>query len=443
MAGILIPPAFGVTGNPSQKGTGPSLSIQHRLLQRSTTEPLSYFVYLQETDLSTVLLHDHMTAGVWIATQAADDTTAKINLAGADPAGATSQLDPVLPNGGQILVEHRSKNNALLQLRADFQGQSSLSVSFGVHRNLALFATSLMNGNAWAGGHFDKTFPLPQTLRRAESPAPSSTTTTTTITTTTMGKEVVAEQQTNTVPYEGLDIMCRKMVNLKMGAWIPVAAGDRNNRPDVIQGYVAANLLGATLASSLTCNGTSCDIKTYLSANLNDTDRPPLQVTLERDNKKAMIGLTQVLAFDRVQMNLFEERAPFVRNTLAWTVRLESTKAAKEGTEERTNRVLLGAAWQLNRSFAVKAVYNGSDVTTALLFKRWQHPRILCSVLNKWSPHGAPSFLGLGIELETGGVDEHPQAYYYAHHPEQPVVVDQDVFPQTRAVLPDDVARRL
>jgi hypothetical protein len=441
-----------VTGNPSQKGTGPSLSIQHRLLQRSTTEPLSYYTYLHETDLSTVLLHDHMTPGVYITTQAADDTTAKVYAAaGADvdtsttaaaTTPATKNNNNMLPQGAQILVEHRNRKSTLLQLRADLQGQSSLSVSLGVHPDLSLFATSLMNGNAWAGGHFDKTFPLPTNAIRLMGTADGNST-----------ADEVVEPSRKTMPYEGLDTMCRTKVNLKMGAWIPVTAGDPQRRPDIIQGYAAANLLGATLAAGLTCSSnqagsssSGCEIKTYGSANLNDSDRPPLQVTLERDNKRAMIALTQVLAFDRVQMNLVEERAPYVRNTLAWTIRLESTKAPEGTTDsERTNRVLLGAAWQLNRSLAVKAVYNGSDVTTAVLFKRWERPRVLCSVLNKWSPQqGAlPSFVGLGIELETGGVAEHPQAYYYAHHPERTVVVDHDVVPQTRAVLPPDIERKL
>lgn len=365
-----------------------------------------------------------MIPGVWIATQASNETNAKIY--------AAADGERKLPNTAQILVEHR-KNNAILQLRADLQGQSSLSASYRAHPNLSLFATSLMNGNAWVGGHFDRTLPL------AKHSLPSQLSENLPIQKEDQPRNYTGKQ------YEGLDTLSRDVVNVKFGAWMPVVVGEPGNRPDVGQGYAAANLLGATFASAFSSNGTSFDLKTYFSANLNDTDRPPLQVTLDRDSKKASIGLTQVLAFDRVQLNLFDDRAPFVRNTLAWTIRLESLKnsspdrPSNTGSEERTNRVLLGAAWQLNRSLSVKTVFDGSDVSTAFMFKRWKHPRIFCSVLNKWSLKGAPSFLGLGIELETGGVEEHPNAYYYAHHPEPPMVVDHDEVPQTKVVLPGNL----
>lgn len=354
-----------------------------------------------------------MIPGVWVATQASSDTNAKIYAA---PDGTRK-----LPTTAQILVEHR-KNNATLQLRADLQGQSSLSASYRAHPNLSVFATSLINGSAWAGGHVDKTVPLPNH---------------------TESIPIKNDEPRNYMQYEGLDTLSRDVVNLKFGAWMPIVIGDPGNPPDMAQGYAAANLFGASFANAFSFDGKSFDLKTYFSANLNDTNRPPLQVTLERDAKRASIGLTQVLAFDRVQMNLFEERAPYVRNTFAWTIRMESSKSpsVSNAVEERTNRVLLGAAWQLNRSLAIKAVYDGTDVSTAIMFKRWQHPRLTCSVLNRWSLNNAPSFVGLGIELETGGVEEHPNAYYYAHHPDRPVVLDHDEVPQTKAVLPENLEK--
>ena len=75
--GVLLPPSFGVIGTPSQKGTGNSTPVQHRLLQY-TKSPVSYVQYLQETDLSTILLKDHMIPGVWISAQAAPSTTVRL-----------------------------------------------------------------------------------------------------------------------------------------------------------------------------------------------------------------------------------------------------------------------------------------------------------------------------------------------------------------------------
>ena len=53
--------------------------------------------------------------------------------------------------------------------------------------------------------------------------------------------------------------------------------------------------------------------------------------------------------------------------------------------------------------------------------------------------------MGVGMELETGHLDTHPEAYYYNHHPSRAtVVVDDDgsSVPQTRAALPSDLGTK-
>jgi hypothetical protein len=303
--------------------------------------------------------------------------------------------------------------------------------------------------------------------------------------------------------YEGLDTMCRSTINVKAGAWIPIDYGNiRNNivspssttatrrkqnpNHQQLHGYAAINMLGATAAVHGSWNRTNNNhnndhpmawllqtphLHTYFSANLNDEHQPPLQITLERDNiqETASIALSQVLAFDRWQFNILEDRAPKVRNTIAWTIRMESSssslqptlaedsgehhaQSSSENPNNTNNRIYFGAAWQINRGLAIKAVVDPqqSRLTTAILCKRWKHPRITCSILSSIDPHhGISLFRGIGIELETttivsgsGDTDDdshHPDAYYYNHYPSSTtVVLDDHDYPKTKAVLPDE-----
>jgi hypothetical protein len=47
---------------------------------------------------------------------------------------------------------------------------------------------------------------------------------------------------------------------------------------------------------------------------------PPLQITLQKSNDDTTtLALSQILTFDRYQMNPIEDRAPKIRNTVGWT----------------------------------------------------------------------------------------------------------------------------
>jgi hypothetical protein len=182
--------------------------------------------------------------------------------------------------------------------------------------------------------------------------------------------------------------------------------------------------------------------RSYISANLNDAGGPPLYVTLEGDtmSNTSSISMSQIVSFDRYGMNPGEWRAPKVRNTIAWTVKMESSaETTDEGAMApglRSSQLSLGAAWQINRAVALKAVFrtprheheSGPLVTTALMLKRWEQPRVTCSILNSWSGQGV-KFLGIGLELETGGTD----ASYSRSLPTSGEV------PETKAELPDDL----
>lgn len=467
MKGILIPPAFGVTGTPSQKGTGPGISVQHRLLQASVNQPVGYLEYLQETDLSSCLLRDHMQPGFWCAAQAAANTIVRVGVASDKSSLVNSQLFIER----KLADQSSGKVNAAIQLRAETALGSlpSISGSWQFSSTASLFASVNGAGNGWLGGHMDRTFrietiheSLPTLNLPHQNRQPNESNDT-------------SRSEAATNPYEGMDTMSRNTVNYKLGVWMPINWKDPANndpcRKQSIHGYAAVNMLGATAAvhasmpidSSYRLPVTS----SYFSANLNDVDRPPLQITLERcNNDMAAISLSQVLAFDRWQWNPIEDRAPKVRNNVALTIRMESsldssslssalaedsgahTNNSINSQLARSNRVVLGAAWQINRGVAVKAVLHPQEqrLTTAMILKRWKHPRIACSLINSFENNGATSFfkfLGVGIELETGLLETNPDAYYYIHHPSPAtsVVPDCDGVPKTRAALPSELSK--
>lgn len=482
------------------KGTGPPVSVQHRLLQTAANRPVGYMEYLRETDLSTCLLKDNLQPGVWIAAQAATNTLIRVSIL-APPCveeTTTSATTTTAPNTrpSQIFIEkklaHPSSGaiKGILQIRAETEPNSSpaLSGSVQLTKSSSLFASISTMGIGWLGAHYDRTFRIDSVIPQDSSllaPLASSK------------HDIYANDPFQTAaqvkPYEGLDTMSRNTVNCKLGTWMPISLRDPFQRKRVdctiaatdsqcLHGYAAVNMLGATAAVHGTVDPslqTLPVLRSYFSANLNDVDRPPLQITLERLENMAAISLCQVLAFDRWQLNPADDRAPKVRNTVAWTVRMEnilggassaSTTAAAAAAAEDSgahgstnsnnnsqNRISLGAAWQINRGLAVKAVLLPQEqcLTAAVLLKRWKQPRLTCSVLGRVDPRRGWQFLGVGVELETGQRASHPDAYYYNHHPSQATIVVEDggggddddsggdaSVPQTRAALPSELKER-
>ena len=493
MLSVLLPPAFGVTGTPSQKGTGPPLSVQHRLLQTAGNRPVGYMEYLHETDLATCILNDHMRAGVWIAAQAATNTMIRVSLA---PDPKTQTIPSQLFLEKKLALPSSQAVKGIVQLRAETEPNSipSLSGSVQLTRSSSLFGSISSAGSGWLGAHYDRTFHMdsiqesfPANILLPNTPEDAY-------------KDDPFQTAAQVKPYEGLDTMSRNTINCKFGSWMPIQWGDPlhslsssshlrddySSKCKSVHGYAAINMLGATAAvhGSVPVHGDHSFhaqqpqwpvLRSYFSANLNDVDRPPLQVTLERDNGNdtASISLCQVLAFDRWQLNPVEDRAPKVRNTVAWTARMESrggvatetmtdhslnlmtttssgpedSGAHNPGSNARINRLSLGAAWQLNRGLAVKAVLQPQDqcLSAAVILKRWKQPRVACSLLGSYDYSGNGGrglrFVGLGLELETGSIDANPDAYYYNHHPSQATIIvdDNGSVPQTRAALPSDL----
>ena len=295
-----------------------------------------------------------------------------------------------------------------------------------------------------------------------------------------------------------------------------------------VHGCASVNLLGATAAiqgsvplsvtdgpGGLTYRHNSKCYRTssYFSTSINDevTNLSPIQLTIQQQNQfgptatssKSSISVSQIITFQRYHFNIVDEyRAPYVHNTLAWTIEMESLSSSKplsslthfssaEDSGEhqthhrhntdhgiismnRMNRVSLGLAWQLNRNVALKAVLypptsssstsssnNGITATTALLLKRWYYPRITCSILHKWSLHDptknrifpAAQFAGIGIDIETGDNNHYcsssstsntthrstPKSTSYCNEDDEDNMGSPKLHPPTIAVLPKEL----
>ena len=259
-------------------------------------------------------------------------------------------------------------------------------------------------------------------------------------------------------------------INLHVGAWVTLDGNKKKTKsrttsssladsklllqtkllPSSIQSVnlsAATNLLGATAAVEASLPMMNKDnridygsfsTRSYLSINLTDEDNdnnnnnnenvdypnPPLRLSLERtndginNNTTSSISLSQSIYLDRYQLNPLEDRAPRVRNALAWALSLERNNNNNNTTQTTQNpmQVSLAGAWQINRAVAIKTKLEPDAITTALILKRWKQPRILCSIqyCHDWKQqqqqqfggangiHSPRQSWGIGIEVETG-----------------------------------------
>ena len=145
------------------------------------------------------------------------------------------------------------------------------------------------------------------------------------------------------------------------------------------------------------------DTRLFGSVQLQDDtmyNNSPVQLSLELTPDTSAVALTQRFLFDRISLNVADDRAPKVRNTAGWTLRMERPLSAENNSSAM---VTAGAVWQWNRALAIKGVVHDESVKLALIAKRWKHPRITCSVMGQYHwPSQTASWLGVGLELETG-----------------------------------------
>jgi len=447
-SGVLVPPSFGVV-----EAHGSScLSFRDQL---PYLEP-SLVDELRVRDASFQLLNNYVSStGVWL--RANVDSTTSV---------ATSF--PVATGRGRITATTNRRGDSITKFSAGTHQNppavltSSLQIPLLPSTHLlgqigtdgtgwiaAHFERTLFGDNAGAADDTDRTGKIDKSVRvtagswivPANNPIPSA------ISKAILGRRTASDDDGRRQPEIGSS---------------NTGSGNLSDYLKEINGYASLQALGATAAVQvrLPANNLEPTTKSYFSINLTE-DRtktpaaadapsdgatggsgsdaaaggavgPPLIVTLERDDSvpaTAAISLSQVVTFDRYQFNPMEDRAPYVRNTAAWTVRMERSDSTDNrgsssgdgGDDNGTTQFMVGGAWQINRGLAVKAVLRESQLTTAVLLKRWRQPRCAFSFLFRHdlassapsSSHSsnrvasiAPRFVGIGVEIETGRLDE-------------------------------------
>jgi hypothetical protein len=165
------------------------------------------------------------------------------------------------------------------------------------------------------------------------------------------------------------------------------------------------------------------------------------------------INISQILSFDRINMNVTDLKAPLVRNTLGWSFQVEkynTTSNAENTTIASTNTtnnsndsaISAGVVWQANRGVALKVVgmsnphRNQHDCTYGIILKRWKQPRMTCSIMNRFDfTKQQFTCMGVGLEMDTDASSVLFGEDYYRTGQSGSYHMSSDV-PETRAALP-------
>lgn len=395
--GVLIPPVFGLPN--VQLPLSPS--VRGRLPSRNP----SMIEILRQTDSSIRILQDYMKTGIWIE---ANSPSGSLVHASIQPEQATVS--------GQIDVTFPIRGDHSLEISGGTDHSPTVKCHINWKNMLWLVAQTDAEGNSWCGINATRQFLLSKDLDNG--------------------------------------------VHVQVGSWmtgVPVKSKQQQRliAPKSVNGYAVVDYLGATAAvegtfplqnnpkGAVYCDYGNARTRSYLSINLSDQTKdysttPPLQLTLERSEfatgqglATSSIGLSQVFSLDRPHVNPVEHRAPKVRNTLGWAMRMERDSQANAA------RVSLGLAWQVNRAIAIKAAVQPDNLTTALLLKRWEQPRVLCSLLHRyhWKDE-KKGFFGIGLEVETTP-NRTSNAFYYPDKLNVFPVPSQQNVPETKATLYD------
>ena len=399
--GILIPPLFGV---PSP-GIPLSPSVQERL-NRTVGFPYgpSVLDYLHQSDPAWRISHDYLQTGVWI--HGGPQVRAALvqqEVSSSDESNGKSAS--VVQ--GRLQVEQALNASSSLVLSGGTESLPSIRFRRLIGDWASIVTEASSEGKAWAGVNLFHTFP-------------------------------------QAAPNQPLQV--------QLGSWLTANSEKRSTDSPVkslssVNGYAMMDFLGATVAVEANLPTASSnpfvdyysaqDIQTrsYLSVNL--SDQTPLHLTLEQgSDSMASISLSQTLSLDRPQLNPLEDRAPTVRNRLAWALTLQQQQ--HQSQHSQTN-VSIAGAWQVNRALALKCKVqpNAGQVTGAVIFKRWEQPRITCSIL--WR-NNTQNTWGIGLELETDqrGEDQ-PSKYYEDWAPTGKSPSRATAVPETKATLENEL----
>lgn len=451
---VLIPPSFGV--GPSD--LLPLTLAAHDALQ-SSFYPV-FFRHVEVSDPSYRLLHDHLEPGFYLnSTTSQSSVSASINLnrsfqhsrpttsettptINKDAAASSTQKStpkkegtksksqnspsssspPSLATataGGSILGERRITDTITAHIRGGTSASPSLLTHWRVIPGFSIRAAANQEGQGWMSSIFSYStndvslvgatwLPLELTTLSAMSRNYKSFSTSD----TSLEAPAVQPGKMNSGLTDDNSVVSSTMQPTfnNMAQALPHLT--------TFGAIRLANMTGA-VESKITTETMNVQNQYYFTLNYAEDDSgPPLQLTLQATPEKSALALSQILTFDRIQVNPVEDRASKVRNTVGWTVQLETERtgsasnsldAKKSSSNGTTNRALskatMAAAWQVNRAVALKAVLHPQDsnLDMALILKRWRQPRVTCSLLarHSWSTN-TTRFLGLSVELETG-----------------------------------------
>jgi hypothetical protein len=517
--GILIPPPFAIPGASGNGNRNISRSLVRPLLSEETMSssgmimhgPVGCVDFLRSTDASHSILHHFLQPGLGFSASILAPSAATSVRVGVQP---TQTFVRDQSNGFSSSCPDRNGNAAYEDDEVPGDGRSLNGMGnyqFGMERTLLNTQTGHVYGvmqfrNARQSTLTAQWFPTSSvSIFATLTSAPCSTSFKNKYTTEgyigaqwgrrfllsiakKKSEDTSLESRSETVT-AGLDDP-QNCMDFALGAWIPwkqlpLSSKPRGpsiflSSPEEFNGFAAISMMGSTAAIQATLpvgRGMGSPVtSSYFTTNLMDeNEEEPLHITIQQDStfgpdaidSRSSISVCQVLKLDRYQFNPYEIRAPFVRNTLAWTIRMESLSSSASATSlpyprsaefaedsgehtpsqlVRTNRMSLGAVWQINRVLALKAVLRPSSshmndwsATTAILVKRWQYPCITCSVIHQWSSDQWPRFVGIGLEIATERVDSSGAGSRSENYPNDTCTSKRrPPPPRTMAVLPNE-----
>ena len=451
--GVLIPPLFAIAGNHANSSNNHD-GLTNRLSPSSSSCALSVLDrlpltpslvdYLTATHLGQGILLDSMTPGIWVSAGGTDITTTTIRASlPQSNAGGRISFASAHPDGG-----------ARVELQAGTRGPMHLMASYPLIPNHGLlYAHVTTGGTGHVGGQ------VGITVNRT--------------TTASSGSDDDDSDDDPIIAWDKEDEEDYNKIRFQVGSWVPLQANlkrkkknaiDNNSNnvtnffkpPEHVHGFVSVDMLGSTTVVETKCNLDTLEnqVSKYFSMRLyggeqrQQTDdnnatmpspkSPPLWLTMTSTPQTSTINVSQLLTFDRINLNIADTRAPYVRNTFGWSVQLERPN---NDDDDLPSQFSLAAVWQVNRGLGFKIVgtsnptTNAHSVTYAVLLKRWKQPRVACSILGRSDfATGKHGFLGIGLELETdassllGGQEEQ----FYT--PQSAQVSNDDV-PETKASL--------
>ena len=462
--GVLIPPVFVVASENSDAASRNSERINCNAHQQEAQQPHgkstlsahdrlplspSLVEYLRVTQFGHGLLKDFMTPGMWVSAGGTDASRTATTTVRASLPLASSQ-------GGHIsFVSSPTSSRSRVELLAGTEGPMHLFATHQLFPKGYVFANTNSSGSGYLGGQ------VGVTLDRTKQSH-------------MVNLEKAADgQEDNDMDHLVEGDSATNSIHVRIGSWVPLQWNSKSTlkrsnipqshpseqsftaalphwmrSPQHVHGYVSVDMLGSTTAVETKWNTDTLEteVSKYFSIRLdgpvgglsssdgddgatthnnhsNTPSSPPLWLTMTSNSQASAINISQLLSFDRINLNPLDARAPKVRNTFGWTVQVEKPSTSDSDLEPTPSQASVAAAWQYNRVLAFKLVGTSQSAqqqpgasigdgsssrhytcTLGVLLKRWRQPRITCSFLGRYDfQTQTPSFVGIGLELETDG----------------------------------------